>query len=146
MALRILSGFVNIGNGPKNGQVRIRFNPHQRIDGDAPVIERRTIGASGDFVSEPAKLIALRQISLHVPVEPTTVFTTKTMKLRLGDTITANRLTITWNGVGQSFTEEISYMVIGEVADPPVPIPFPPFRPGGRRKRSKARRSSSKKR
>ena len=146
MALRILSGIVKIGNGPKNGSVRIRFNPHERIDGDAPVQERRTIGAAGDFVSEPAKLIALRQISLHVPVEPTLVFTTKTMKLRLGDTITANRLTITWSGVGQSFTEEISYMVIGEVADPPVPAPGPPLPPRGRNRRSKASRSSRKKR
>lgn len=113
MALRILSGFVNITSaGPKNGQVRIRFNPHERIGGDAQVIERRTIGPAGRYGSEPAKLIALRQITLlgFDPMPDST--------FRLGDTINRDEITITWNGSGPAFSEEVSYMIIGEVPDP----------------------------
>jgi hypothetical protein len=121
MALRILSGFVNItSSGPKNGQVRIRFNPHERIDGDAPVIEQRTIGPAGRYVSTPAKLIALRQITLlgFNPLPDST--------FRLGDTINRDQITITWNGSGPAFSEEVSYMIVGEVPDP---APRPDRRP-----------------
>lgn len=112
MALRILTGIVNISRtGPKNGRVRIRFNPHQRIDGDASLIERRTIGAAGDFVATPGKLVALRQIALL------DLGGTSTYRFIVNDTITRQRLTISWRGHSTAFSEEISYMVIGEVED-----------------------------
>jgi len=34
MALRVLSGFVNVkSTGPKSGRVRIGFDPHEKISG-----------------------------------------------------------------------------------------------------------------
>jgi hypothetical protein len=115
MALRVLSGFVNVkSTGPKNGRVRIGFDPHEKISGDANPVERKTIGPSGRFKSVPAKIIALRQVSL-IGLDPIPDY-----KLRLGDTITRDDLEITWSGKGPAFSEEISYMVIGEVPDPPT--------------------------
>ena len=115
MALRVLSGFVNVkSTGPKSGRVRIGFDPHEKIAGDANPIERRTIGPAGRFVSTPAKLIALRQIAA-IGLTPM-----PTYKFRLGDTITRDDLEITWSGSGPAFSEEISYLVIGEVPDPPA--------------------------
>src|SRR5262245_47784848 len=115
MALRILSGFVNIGNnpGPKNGRVAIRFSDHQLIDGDATIIERKTIGPEGRFIATPAKHVALRQITLIGASGTMPNYT-----FRLGDEITRDDLVITWNGSGPAFSEEVSYMVIGEVPDP----------------------------
>jgi len=140
MALRVLSGFVNIAStGPKAGQVRIRFNPHERIDGDAPVIERRTIGPAGQFTSARAKHIVLRQITLSGS-DPKADST-----FRLGDTINQDQITITWNGSGPAFSEEVSYMIIGEVADP-VPIPKPPLVPRVRAARSKKAPARGKRR
>ena len=115
MALRVLSGFVNVkSTGPKSGRVRIGFDPHEKISGDANPIERKTIGPSGRFTSAPAKIIALRQVSL-IGLDPM-----PDLKLRLGDTITRDDLEITWSGKGPAFSEEISYLVIGEVPDPPA--------------------------
>jgi hypothetical protein len=134
MALRVLSGFVNVkSTGPKNGRVRIGFDPHEKISGDANPVERKTIGPSGRFVSAPAKLIALRQISL-IGLDPVPDY-----KFRLGDTITRDDLEITWSGKGPAFSEEISYLVIGEVPDPPAKK-GPIVRKGAKTKASRPRR------
>jgi hypothetical protein len=134
MALRVLSGLVNVkSSGPKNGRVRIGFDPHQKISGDASPVERRTIGPAGRFISIPAKIIALRQISL-IGLDPMADY-----KLRLGDTITRDDLEITWSGKGPAFSEEISYMVIGEVPDPPAKR-VPLVRKPSKSKASRARR------
>lgn len=113
MAIRVLSGFVNIkSTGPKSGRVRIGFDPHQKISGPVNIAERKTIGPSGRFISAPAKIIGLRQITL-IGLDPM-----RDYKFRLGDTLTRDDLEITWSGSGPAFSEEVSYMVIGEVPDP----------------------------
>ena len=127
MALRILTGIVNITkDGPKSGVVRIGFNPHVRISGDASLAERKTIGPAGRFVAAPAKHVALRQI---------TFFDLDSDKNRfsVGDEIDRDVLRITWNGTGASFSEEISYLVIGEVPDPSSAAAARVARPGRRR-------------
>jgi len=134
MALRVLSGFVNVkSTGPKSGRVRIGFDPHQKISGDANPVERKTIGPSGRFVSTPAKLIALRQVSL-IGLDPMADY-----KLRLGDTITRDDLEITWSGKGPAFSEEISYLVIGEVPDPRSATKGPHVRKGAKAKKMRRR-------
>jgi hypothetical protein len=145
MALRVLSGFVKIGDnpGPKNGRVAIRFSDHQLIDGDATIVERRTIGPEGRFVATPAKHVALRQITL-IGVGGASM---PNYTFRLGDEITRDDLVITWNGSGPAFSEEVSYMVVGEVPDPRAPIvgrrPIRPVRSkpaGGKSRSSRAKR------
>jgi hypothetical protein len=129
MALRVLSGLVNIrSSGPKSGSVRIGFNPHQRTQGTVGVVERATVGPAGRFVAVPAKIIALRQITL-LGIGPMPDY-----KFRLADTISRDSIRIRWSGVGPAFSEEVSYMIIGEVPDPqpsraPVRRPSRPSRP-----------------
>ncbi|HUG38739.1 MAG TPA: hypothetical protein VML54_17405 [Candidatus Limnocylindrales bacterium] len=109
--MRILTGIVNItSDGPKSGTVRIRFNPHEKLDGDVSVVERGTIGPAGRFVAVPAKHVALRQITF-IDLD------SAKNRFSVGDEITRDRLRITWSGTGASFSEEISYLVIGEVPD-----------------------------
>jgi hypothetical protein len=132
MALRILAGIVNITrNGPKSGVVRIRFNPHERISGDVGLAERRAIGPAGRFIAVPAKHVALRQINLMDTDSTNNRFT-------VNDEINRDRLVIRWSGTNACFSEEISYLVAGEVPDPVViPLPPGPIRP---RRRTKKRR------
>jgi hypothetical protein len=131
MALRILTGIVNVSrNGPKSGTVSIGFNPHRRIAGTVQVIERSTIGPAGRFLATPGKHVALRQITLIDTDATVNRFT-------INDRINSDRLQIHWSGRGASFSEEISYLVIGEVADPRPghgkPTPLRPFRRRRRR-------------
>ena len=133
MALRILAGIVNItSTGPKSGKVRIGFNPHVRIDGDASLAERTTIGPAGRFLAVPAKHVALRQITF-IDLD------SDTNRFSVGDSIDRDRLRITWKGTGASFSEEISYLVIGEVADASSASAAKVARPG-RRRRARRRR------
>ena len=130
MALRILTGIVNItSRGPKSGAVSIGFNPHTRIAGTIGLTERKTIGPAGRFLETPAKHVALRQITLIDTDATVNRFT-------VNDRVNRDRLRISWSGKGASFSEEISYLVIGEVADPRPPItPIRPIRPRRRRRR-----------
>lgn len=138
MPIRILTGIVNIGsNGPKSGSVRIGFVPHARINGDATVVERGEVGPAIRFSGVPAKMVALRQTAVQVVSEP--------MKFIVNDTITRDSLTIRWRGVGSCFSEEISYLVFGEVPEviriPPRLTPVGPrgprIPPRGRSKKRK---------
>jgi hypothetical protein len=114
MALRILGGMVNItSDGPKNGRVAIGFNPHDLVDGDAALAERTTLGPAGRFTAVPLKMVALRQITLIG------TFPMGDYRFRVNDEITRDDLVISWHGDGPAFSEEISYLVIGEVPDPP---------------------------
>jgi hypothetical protein len=127
MALRILTGIVNItSRGPKSGAVSIGFNPHTRIAGTIGLTERKTIGPAGQFLETPAKHVALRQITLIDTDAAVNRFT-------VNDRVNRDRLRIRWRGKGASFSEEISYLVIGEVADPPPPRNRP--KPRRRRRR-----------
>jgi len=139
MALRILTGLVNVSSGgPKTGNVTISFNPHQRSAGTVGVVERTTIGPAGRFIAVPGKVVALRQIKL-IGVDPMSDYS-----FRLNDSISRDALTIRWRATGPAFTEEISYMVVGEVPDLPntvtiLPLPLP-------RKRSRSRSTRRRKR
>ena len=124
MAVRVLSGIIVCG-APVSF-VRIGFNPHQVLETDpnssaTTVSERRAIGPARDFVSTPAKHVALRQL----------VFQTRGgggqsvhEELVVNDAISATELRVSWNAAVDLNTDfsqivpvEISYMVIGEVPD-----------------------------
>jgi len=124
MAIRILSGIIICG-APVSF-VRIGFNPHQVLEVDpnssaTTVLERRAIGPARNFVSAPAKHVALRQL----------VFQTRggggqsvRQELVVNDTISATELRVSWNAavnLNADFSRiipvEISYMVIGDVPD-----------------------------
>jgi len=141
MALRILTGLVNVSSGgPKTGNVTISFNPHQRSAGTVGVVERTTIGPAGRFTAVPGKVVALRQIKL-IGVDPMSDYS-----FRLNDSISRDALTIRWRATGPAFTEEISYMVVGVVPDPITIEPILP-RPGIRsRSRGRSRSKRSRKR
>src|SRR5262245_21374181 len=148
MALRILSGFVNIGNnpGPKNGRVAIRFSDHQLIDGDATIIERRTIGPAGRFIATPAKHVALRQITAFSGTSGGPLSEAMpTYTFKVDDEITRDDLVISWSGTGPAFSEDISYLVIGEVPERITPRP-PLVRPRAKRAGGKSRPSRRAKR
>ena len=94
----------------------------------------RVIGAGGDFIHSPALIVAARQFVM-IGVEPPT-----TDRLRIDDTVTSDSITISWGGTGPTFSEEIPFMIAGEVADP-IKLPIP--RPGKgrlRKQRGKPRK------
>ena len=122
MALRILSGMLFINGGPKNGTAVLSFNPFELTNAPATVSLQkvRVIGAAGDFVHSPASIVAARQFVILG------VFPPPDDRLRIDDTVTANSITISWGGTGPTFSEEIPFMIVGEVADPiKLPIPKP---------------------
>jgi hypothetical protein len=129
MPVRILTGIVNVGSapGPKAGSVTIGFNPFARTAGTVPIVELGEVGPAARFNSVPGKMVALRQISIPVSSD--------NMRFRVDDDITRDDLTIRWSGDGACFSEEISFLVFGEVPEPiPVPprLPVKPVRPGPR--------------
>lgn len=136
MALRILSGMLFINDGPKNGAATITFNPLVLSAAPATVSLRkaRVIGADGDFTRRPASIVAARQFAI-LDVD-------STYRLRINDTVTVTSVTIGWAGTGPVFSEEIPFMIIGEVPDQvPIPSIRPPLpRPRRRRRGQMARR------
>ena len=132
MALRILSGMLFINGGPKNGTAVLSFNPFELTNAPATVSlnKVRVIGAAGDFIHSPASIVAARQFVIFD--------TDSNYRLRIDDTVTADSITISWGGTGATFSEEIPFMIVGEVADPiklPIPRPIPKPRKGRARKR-----------
>jgi len=116
MPLRILTGIIDVKDAPKEGQITIGFDPHERVSGsdNAVVTERRTIGPAGRFVATPAKFVAVRQVVFDVSDPPP--FTSGGFhKFIIDDTVTRDNLVVNYRGVRIAFFEEISYMVIGEV-------------------------------
>ena len=63
MALRMLSGIIDVKDAPRQGNIGIRFDPHERLNGStgAFLSETKTTGPAGRFNAVPHKLIALRQ-------------------------------------------------------------------------------------
>ncbi|MHC4547448.1 MAG: hypothetical protein ACYTEZ_01615 [Planctomycetota bacterium] len=107
MALRVLSGIVAIGRGPKNGSVTIDFLPHgAAAGGDADLIETTEVGPNAAFADVPAKHVALRQMKLS---ETTTdAAGGDEWAFIVNDRVDRNSLRITWGGRGLAFAEEIS--------------------------------------
>jgi hypothetical protein len=148
MPIRILTGFVNVREataqqggtvrtGPKQGTVRIGFNPHELIEGDAPIADRGEVGPAARFNKVPGKMVALRQISILPPSDPSK---SDFLRFTVGDEITRDNLTISWSGDGACFSEEISYLVFGEVPET-IPVHRPPRRIPGPQVPSPRRRS-----
>ncbi len=119
MALRILSGLIwaNPAQVPQGGGfARITFNPFELDDATDGVELRKTktIGADGDFLSTPARIVSARQIMLG---------TGNHVTLGINDTIDSDEITVRWRGGhGANVHEEIPFLIIGEVADPEPPL------------------------
>ncbi len=128
MALRILSGLIWADPAvvPQGGGfARITFNPFELADATAGVELRKekTVGADGDFLSRPASIVSARQIMLG---------TGNHVTLGINDTLNADEITVRWRGGhGANVHEEMPFLIIGEVADPPrqgetITIRLPP--------------------
>ena len=99
MALRILTG-VLMTDEPA-GEAVVRFNPHD-VEGQARGVGLAAVGPEGDFRTPPARLVALREVSVDARGNA-----------RIDEKQTSEAMVkIAWSGVN-----EISYLVIGEVAD-----------------------------
>jgi hypothetical protein len=100
-----------IDGGPKNGTAVISFNPLALTNAPATVSLRkaRVIGAGGDFLHSPASIVAARQFVIFD--------TNSNYRLSIDDTVTSTSITISWRGTGPTFSEEIPFMIAGEVPD-----------------------------
>jgi hypothetical protein len=148
MALRILSGILFINDGPKNGSAVITFSPFTLATAPNTVSlnKARVIGANGAFRNPPASIVAARQFAI-IDVSPDTDY-----RLRINDTVTTSSITISWAGTGPIFSEEIPFMIVGEVPDAlSIPDARPRTRPRrssrpSRRRKSAPRRKARQKR
>ncbi len=147
MALRILSGMLFINDGPKNGSAVITFSPFTLATAPNTVSlnKARVIGANGAFRNPPASIVAARQFAI-IDVSPDTDY-----RLRINDTVTTSSITISWAGTGPIFSEEIPFMIVGEVPDAlsipdarPRKRPRRPSRPSRRRKSAPRRKARQK--
>ncbi len=116
MALRILSGLIwaNPNAVPQaGGFARISFNPLALVAATPGVQLRKlkSVGGDGDFLSSPASIISARQFIIGHGSDVT---------FGINDTVTADEMTVRWRGhaVG-NVHEEIPFLIVGEVADPP---------------------------
>ena len=106
----------------------------------------RVIGANGAFRNPPASIVAARQFAI-IDVSPDTDY-----RLRINDTVTTSSITISWAGTGPIFSEEIPFMIVGEVPDAlsipdarPRKRPRRPSRPSRRRKAARRKRKGPQK-
>ena len=142
MALRILSGMLFINGGPKNGAAVITFSPFTLATAPRTVSlnKARVIGANGTFRHPPSSIVAARQFAI-IDVSPDADY-----RLRINDTVTTSSITISWAGTGPIFSEEIPFMIVGEVPDAlSIPDVRPRRRPPRSRKPSRRRATRRKK-
>jgi hypothetical protein len=144
MALRILTGMLFINGGPKNGRAVISHSPFRLVSAASTVSLRkaRVIGADGVFTTPPAVMVSARQFAI-LDVSPDTDY-----RLRINDSVTTTALTISWAGTGPIFSEEIPFIVVGEVGERftvgiPGGSPRPP-RPARNARRPKKARAARK--
>lgn len=144
MALRILTGMLFINGGPKNGRAVISHSPFRLVSAASTVSLRkaRVIGADGVFTTPPAVMVSARQFAI-LDVSPDTDY-----RLRINDSVTTTALTISWAGTGPIFSEEIPFIVVGEVGERftvgiPGASPRPP-RPARNARRPKKARAARK--
>lgn len=114
MALRALSGVI-FTRGARVGTATIRFHPYgARVEGAGVVEEMADVGPEGEFRTIPCKHVALRQVTQLARPSPHA----SSVTFAIDDEIAPDRLTIEWRTEGDTgFMSEISYLVIGEVAD-----------------------------
>ena len=99
MAIRILTG-VLMTDEP-TGEAVVSFNPHD-VEGQARGVGLAAVGPERDFLQVPARLVALREVLVDAHGNA-----------RIDEKQTSEAMVkISWSGVN-----EISYLVIGEVAD-----------------------------
>ena len=144
MALRILTGMLFINGGLKNGRAVISHSPFRLVSAASTVSLRkaRVIGADGVFTTTPAVMVSARQFAI-LDVSPDTDY-----RLRINDSVTTTALTISWAGTGPIFSEEIPFIVVGEVGERftvgiPGASPRPP-RPARNARRPKKARAARK--
>lgn len=99
MAIRILTGVLMTDEAV--GEAVVTFNPHD-VEGQARGVGLAAIGPERDFLDAPARLVALREVSVNAQG-----------RASIDEKQTSEAMVrISWYGVN-----EISYLVIGEVAD-----------------------------
>ncbi len=114
MGIRALSGVI-FTRGARTGTATIRFRPHAAmVDGEGVVDEMMEAGPDGEFISIPCKHVALRQLTQLARPSPHG----SSVTFAIDDEIAPDRLTIEWRTEGDTgFMSEISYLVIGDVAE-----------------------------
>ena len=107
MTLRVLSGIIVPEK--KVGYVTVEFNPHQVIarDNSGKGVKLNEAGGSGDFLRKPTVNVSLRQIKVSG--------NDRTYKIDDAENSPRN-VVIGWSYYQQSPIQEISYMIIGDVA------------------------------
>ena len=146
MPVKILSGLVFIPHGGnQSGSVTITFDPFEISDSSNDEFElhkKTVIGSSGRFRSKPASIVAARQFGVLFGAPMWDI----DFKGKINDRVTRDSIRISWNANaprGRVDQEEIPFLVIGTVPDPPVARPGQPKgppRPPGRKKPSRAKR------
>ncbi len=108
MTLRVLSGILVPDR--KVGTITIHFNPH-RVAGDGRGAKMSKVGADGDFAYTPAINVALRQIKADSSHR-------EAWNYKIDDKASSkDSVTVGWSYYEESPIEEISYMIIGDVAE-----------------------------
>jgi hypothetical protein len=118
MAIKILSGILVVRD-QHEGRVVIDLDTNSIHDGTPDVTVQKTkMVGSGRYSDTPCKMVALREIDVSV-VHPRGIHIRDEVehnRLKIDDySIDERYMEIRWDGIG-SIIEEISYMVIGEVA------------------------------
>lgn len=118
MALRVLSGVISNADGPVQDSVVIGFNPHVVLSAPprVEVVDMRTVGAAGAFSDVPAEHVALRELDFRIP--GLLLFGRRT-RFFIDTATTPDQITIQWSKGAETIgiAPEISYMIIGDVAD-----------------------------
>ena len=121
MSIKIISGILvpPKGTARKSGIATIDFNPHT-VSGEASGFHMNQIGPDGSFSKKPCYTVSLRSIGQidkdqdqkrravrdqWEEIDLTTSF----------DDTKRNSMEVKWSASGDSWINEISYMIIGEV-------------------------------
>ena len=117
MSVRVLSGILETRNYA-SGNATIHFIDHRVTGTLTQASKAQELGIRRRFRDVPCKIVSMREIKMQETERSISRERTETDYLRINDTV-VNRdyLEIEWKGTGGSRIEEISYMIIGEVAD-----------------------------
>lgn len=117
MSVRVLSGILVTRDYP-SGNATIHFSDHRVTGTLTKAHQTQELGPTRRFRDVPCKIVSMREIKIQETERPISRQRTETDFLRINDTaINRDYLEIEWKGTGGSRIEEISYMIIGEVAD-----------------------------
>ena len=128
MDMKVVSG-VLITRDHKEGRAVIDFGSNDIVDGDleAGDLRRgRRVAPRGMrlsyFDDKPCRIISLREIRVATTDrdDPGSRPPTQEVdRFQINSSATETRLTISWKSTGWSRVEEISYLAIGPVSEPP---------------------------